>query len=109
VGIVPAYKQEGYWFVPDLRADLLHLLRYEMALFSSANERFRSLKTTLIDSLEERLIKHSPESVKLSLVKRYSELPNPATYRCEVDIDFPYQETILPIAKRKLMAYLVSC
>ncbi len=108
VGIVPAYRQEGYWFVPELKADLLHLLRYEMSLISSATERFRSLKTTLFDSLEERAIKHSPESVKLSLMERYADLPNPATYRCEVDIEFPYQETILPVAKRKLMARLVA-
>jgi hypothetical protein len=29
-------------------------------------------------------------------------------YMCETDIDFPYESTILPIAKRKLMAQLYS-
>jgi hypothetical protein len=41
-------------------------------------------------------------------MKKYHDLPNPATYRCEVDIDFPYQDTVLPVAKRKLMAHLVA-
>jgi hypothetical protein len=108
VGIMPMYKQEGYWLVPDLKSEMLHLLRYEMALFSAAHERYRTLKTVLLESLEEHFIRHSPESVKLHLMETYADLPNPATYRVEVDIDFPYQDTILPIAKRKLMKYLVS-
>lgn len=108
VGIIPMYNQEGYWLVPDLRADTLHLLRYELALFSSAQERYRTLKTVLLETLEEKYIKHSPESVKLQLLEKYSDLPNPATYRCEVDIDFPYQETMLPVAKRKFLTRLVA-
>ncbi len=108
VGIMPVYRQEGYWFVPDLKAELLHLLRYEIALFSSSSERYRTLKTMLLESVEEGAVKHSPESVKLSLMEKYHDLPNPATYACQVDIDFPYHETILPVAKRKLLLRLVS-
>jgi hypothetical protein len=108
VGILPVYREEGYWFIPDLKAELLHLLRYELSLFSASNERYRTLKTVFLESLEEHAVKLSPESVKLSLMKKYHDLPNPATYRCEVDIDFPYQDTVLPVAKRKLMAHLVA-
>jgi hypothetical protein len=108
VGIMPAYREEGYWLVPDTRAAHLNLLRYQVSLFSSTSERYRALKTVVVDSLAEGAIKLSPESVKLLLMKRYQDLPNPATYRCEVDMDFPYLETILPVGKRKLMAQLVS-
>ena len=108
VGLIPMYKQEGYWFVPDLRTELLHLLRYELALYSTSKERFRTLKTNELESLDDHQIRHSPESVKLHLIEKYHDLPNPATFNIEVDIDFPYQETVLPIAKRKLMRYLVS-
>jgi hypothetical protein len=108
VGIMPAYRQEGYWLVPDTRAAQLNLLRYEVSLFSSTSERYRALKTVVLESLAEGAIKLPSESVKLLLMKKYQDLPNPATYRCEVDMDFPYAETILPIGKRKLMAQLVS-
>jgi hypothetical protein len=33
VGIMPAYRQEGYWLVPDTQAAQLNLLRYEVSLF----------------------------------------------------------------------------
>ena len=72
------------------------------------NKRYRTLKTVLLESLDEGAVKRAPEWVKMTLLEKYRDLPNPATYRCEVDIEFPYQETTLPVAKRKLMAQLVS-
>lgn len=108
VGIMPMYRDEGYWFVPEHRTALLHLLRYELSLFSSANERFRTLKTTSIGEIEQREVSQSPESIKLRLIEQFHDLPNPATYICETDLDFPYTETILPVAKRKLMAQMFS-
>jgi benzoyl-CoA reductase/2-hydroxyglutaryl-CoA dehydratase subunit BcrC/BadD/HgdB len=108
VGILPMYREEGYWFVPDSSAHQLHVLRYEVSLFTSANERYRSLKTRHLESMEQGAITNSPEAIKLMLVEKYHDLPNPATYLCETDLDFPYSETILPVAKRKLMAHLFS-
>jgi hypothetical protein len=108
VGLLPMYKEEGYWFVPELRSSLLHLLRYEVSLFTASNERFRTLKTRVLDSLEQLMIHQSPESIKLELIRRYTDLPNPATFICETDLAFPYAETILPVAKRKLMARLFA-
>jgi hypothetical protein len=108
VGILPMYREEGYWFVPDCRARLLHLLRYEVSLYTSAEERFRMLKTRLLESMEQSPIGTAPESLKLMLVERYRDLPNPATFVCETELDFPYGETILPVAKRKLMVQLFS-
>ena len=106
VGIMPVYRDEGYWFIPELRRSLLHLMRYEVSLFSADGERYRTLKTRLIESLTESRVRTPAETIKLSLIERYHDLPNPATYRCETDLDFPYAETMLPVAKRKFMNYL---
>ena len=106
VGIMPMYREEGYWFVPDAKRSRLNLFRYEVSLFTAVDERFRTLKTRLLESLEEDSIKRPPEDIKLELVHRYRELPNPATYMCESDLDFPYDQTMLPVAKRKLMKHL---
>ena len=108
VGIIPSYREEGYWFVPDMRSAVLYLLRYQMSIFTASNERFRSLKTVVIDSLREGAVRRSAEFLKLEILKKYPELPNPATFLCEVDIDFPFAETLLPVAKRKLMARLAA-
>jgi hypothetical protein len=108
VGILPVYRDEGYWFVPDARASRLHLFRFEVSLFTSAHEQYRTLKTRLLESIEEIRVRHSPESLKLGLIEKYRDLPNPATFICNTDLDFPYAETLLPVAKRKLMKQLCS-
>jgi hypothetical protein len=108
VGIMPMYRESGYWFVPEHRAALLHLLRYEVSLFTSANERYRTLRTVPIGEKKQALLVQSPESIKLELIEQFHDLPNPATFFCDTDLDFPYAETILPVAKRKLMAQVFS-
>jgi hypothetical protein len=108
VGIVPMYREEGYWFVPDNQSASLYLLRYEFSLFTSAHERFRTLKTRVLESIGQAYIRSDPESIKLGLIEKYQDLPNPATYACETDLEFPYAQTILPIAKRKLMSHVFS-
>jgi hypothetical protein len=108
VGIIPIYREEGYWFVPDGREHLLHLFRYEISLYSSANERYRTLKTRMLEAVRLEDAGCSPETIKWMLMRKYRDLPNPATFMCETQLDFPYTETILPIAKRKLMTHLLS-
>jgi hypothetical protein len=106
VGILPMYREEGYYFVPDLQARRLHLMRYHVSLFEAGEERYRSLKTRIVDSIEQPLVRQSPHSIKLRLIERYRDLPNPATFICETDIEFPFTPTVFPIAKRKLLARL---
>ena len=108
VGIMPVYKQEGYWAVPDTKARRLYLLRYEVSLFTSSSERYRQLKTKVLETIELPHVGKAPETLKLEVMQKYHDLPNPAMYMCETDLDFPYESTILPIAKRKLMAQLYS-
>jgi len=108
VGILPIYREEGYYFVPEHREALLHLLRYEATLYTSGNERFRTLKTNIVDTIPQPGVQTSPESLKLELIGRNKDLPNPATFVCETSLEFPFYATILPVAKRKLMTRVFS-
>lgn len=108
VGILPMYRDEGYYFVPEPAAHRLHLMRYQVSLFEAGEERYRSLKTRLVDSIAQPLVHQSPESIKLRLIEQFPDLPNPATFICETDIEFPFAQTVFPIAKRKLMARLAQ-
>lgn len=103
VGILPLYKNEGYFIVPDNQLSMLQVFRFECALFSADSEKYRSLRTKLIEESENNYLRKSPELIKLELINKFKELPNPATFLCETDLDFPFNETIFPIAKRILM------
>ncbi len=108
VGILPAYLEEGYFFVPDNRAQSYHLVQYEVSIFSSANERFRRLKTRLVETVRQDGIVETDNSLKLRLIKRNPTMPNPATYRFDTELAFPFAETVYPIAKRKLLRQLFA-
>lgn len=101
VGIVPAYQDEGYLLVPD--GEALRVLRYAVSLFTRHDERFRSLRTSSVDGVPADA---PPHELKQFLTARHPDLPNPATYRVATDLDFPVDETMVPVAKRKLLQYI---
>ncbi len=101
VGIVPPYQNEGYLLVPDGR--VLRVVRYAVSIFTRHDERFRSLRTTSVNEVPANAL---PHALKQFLVQHHPDLPNPATYRVATDIQFPVEETMLPVAKRKLLQYL---
>jgi len=108
VGIVPSYIEEGYLLLPELAGDRLHVIRYEISIFSSADQQYRNLKTTSVSVLPLSTLNMSAQSIKLDLMRQHRDLPNPATYLFSTDLDFPFNETILPVAKRKLLRQIYS-
>lgn len=108
VGIVPNYMEEGYFFLPDNQLQQLNLFRFEVSIFHSAEDKYRSLKTRLLKSLQKKSAELSPNSVKLDLIREEKELPNPATFAFQTSLDFSFEQTILPVAKRKLMEKIYS-
>jgi hypothetical protein len=42
----------------------------------------------------------------LELVKKYPQLPNPATYLVDIKQDIPFHETAMPVAKRLLVKHI---
>lgn len=106
VGLLPSYVEEGYLIVPDPHASRLHILQYNLSIFTRADERYRSLKTTHVKTLDRPGLSATPQGIKLTLLAERPDLPNPATYFVDSSLDFPYEPTLLPIAKRKLLRYL---
>lgn len=106
VGIIPNYTDEGYFFVPDNEESKLLLFQYEVTIFESSKDTYRSLKTAFLNALEQGKVHLSPNAIKLDLISQNKKLPNPATYAFNTDLSFPFNETIFPITKRKLLQQL---
>ena len=109
VGIVPIYKNDGYFFISDIKNELMKIYRFEMSLFSTQENPLRTLKSKLVDLISLKTPMASlPYELKQNTLKKYQDLPNPSCYYFEMDIDFPFVETILPVAKRKLVRQLAG-
>lgn len=107
VGILPGYTEEGYLMVPDGTSDELLVFRYALSIVTRANERYRGLKTTVVKRMADRKTT-PPQHIKLELAREQPDLPNPATYYVCGDTGYPFEETVMPIAKRKFMRHLYS-
>lgn len=108
VGIVPSYVHEGYMLIPDREEEALHVLRYTLSIFDNDDESYRTLKTVHCESIAHGTIEVHPSSVKLRLMEERRDLPNPATYFFNTDLTFPYEDTLLPIVKRRMMRHLAT-
>jgi hypothetical protein len=108
VGIVPKYVQEGYLMVPEREAEILHVLRYELSIIQQEGEKHRALRTSHCKTVKQGGFDQHPSDIKLDLLKERRDLPNPATYFSNTDLNVPYQETLLPVVKRRLIRHLAT-
>jgi hypothetical protein len=106
IGITPLNFDEGYFFIQENNKRELQIFEYRLTIFDSANERFRAMKTSFLESVHRNL-GITLESIKLDLIRRYRKMPNPATYLVAAQAPIPLEETLLPVAKR-LLVRLVS-
>ena len=104
VGLVPLDMNEGYFFLSSGRKNT-RVYYYRLSFFEKHDEKYRSIKTFYIDN-PRRSMTNTYESIKADLIRHRNELPNPAVYAVEIDLNFPYSETLLPIAKRSLVKYI---
>jgi hypothetical protein len=105
VGLVPLDTQEGYFFLSAGNSKATRVYHYRLSIFGKHDEKFRSIKTAYIDMLKRSMV-NTYENIKYDLIKKRNTLPNPAVYSIETEINFPIEETLLPVAKRSLVKYI---
>lgn len=107
VGIIPLEINEGYFFLSEGAHRITRVYQYRLSIFEKRDEKYRSIRTEFIADWERNLV-NSYENIKSELIKIKRDLPNPAVYSIEVDLTYPVDETLLPIAKRSLVRYITS-
>ncbi|MGN6399492.1 MAG: hypothetical protein ACTHMD_03495 [Flavisolibacter sp.] len=105
IGLVPLDTQEGYFFLSAGNTKATRVYYYRLSIFEKHDEKFRSIRTAYID-MQQRSVANTYEHIKYSLIKNRNDLPNPAVYSIETELNFPVEETLLPIAKRSLVKYI---
>lgn len=105
VGIIPLDIQEGYFFLSSGNTKETGVYHYRLSIFEKHDEKYRSIRTLFIDNWQ-RSIAHTYENIKSELIKHWKDLPNPAVYAIETELNFPVDETLLPVAKRSLVKFI---
>ena len=99
IGITPLRTKEGYLFLHTDKQKDIYVFQYNISFFEDATEHLKSLSTELVETYTTT-INWTYENVKLDLIRKRKELPNPAVYAIECSVTVPFDETFLPIAKR---------
>src|SRR6185369_3916125 len=102
IGIIPLDNNEGYFFLNEGSARHTRVYQYRLSIFEKHDEKYRSIRTEFIADWK-RNIANSYENIKAELIRTKSDLPNPAVYSIEVNLTYPVEETLLPVAKRSLV------
>jgi len=105
VGIIPLDNQEGYFFLNTSSQKETFVYHYRLSIFEKHDEKYRSIKTCYVNSWHKNFI-NTFENIKSELIRYRSQLPNPAVYSIEIELSFPLEETLLPVAKRSLVKYI---
>lgn len=107
VGLSPIYQNEGYILVNQDASRDVAVFRYQLSVFEGAEEKYRGINTTFL-TRDFQDLSRTFEQIKLDLVRKFKELPNPATFLVMSKIHFPLPQTLLPVAKRIVVRQLAS-
>src|SRR6187455_1627875 len=105
VGLTPLYAKEGYLFVTQPPEKETNIYRYQVSIFEGSQEQLRSLNTEFIERVEKNPM-NTYENLKLALIRKFRDLPNPAAYLILAKMKFPFTETLMPVAKRLFVKHI---
>jgi hypothetical protein len=105
VGVVPLYAHEGYMFITQPPENETNVYRYQVTVFQNSSESMRGLQTEHVYTTRYDF-SNTYEQMKLMLIRQYSDLPNPAAFLVLSRMKFPFQQTLVPVAKRLLVKHL---
>jgi hypothetical protein len=105
IGVTPLYAKEGYLFVTQPPEKETSVYRYQVSIFEQSQEQLRSLNTEFLETYSKNSA-NTYENIKLDLIRKFKDLPNPATFLILSKMKFPFSETLMPVAKRLFVKHL---
>ena len=105
IGVTPLYRKEGYLFITQPPESVTQLYRFKFGLIDSNNQVNQGLQTEHLEEIPKSVFL-TYENIKIDLIRRYQDLPNPAAYLIHSRMKFPLTETLAPVAKRMFVRHL---
>ncbi|MBD2756023.1 hypothetical protein [Spirosoma validum] len=106
VGLLPLRPEEGYLLLHATNQSETQVYYFSITLYSEQEPGGRLVQLRFVEVVRKSLV-NTFENIKLDLIRKHRQLPNPATYTLESRHTYPVQETLLPIA-RQLLAQAVA-
>ncbi len=102
------YHGKGYFTLPDNKNETVNVYLYEIVWDWSQENLYQRICSNLINSIPMSSLTKPIEELMTEFINDSQDLHEPVVFLFETELDFPYEETIFPIAEEKLLKYL-SC
>lgn len=102
------YNGKGYFTLPNNKNQFLNIYLYEIMLDWSEDNLYQRMSSNLVRSIPYYLIEKSIEEIVIDFINSSQTLYEPVVYIFQTDLDFPFKETMFPIAEEKLLKHLSS-
>ncbi|MCU0438300.1 MAG: hypothetical protein MUC49_10305 [Raineya sp.] len=105
VGISPLYQEEGYLMLHEELLKTIQVYYYQVSIFTNIENSFRAIHLQYLETMQKGFFE-TFENLKIQLLRKYKQMPNPATFLVNAKLSYPLQETLLPLAKRILIKHI---
>lgn len=102
------YHGKGYYCLPDNKNGILNTYLYEIIWDWSEENLYQRIQSQLVNSVPQSETQHLVKEWVTNFINLSGDLHQPVAYVFETDLDFPYEETIFPIAEEKLLKHLTN-
>ena len=101
---VPFSKDNGYMVIPEHKTGQFNVYSYHCILFKTDAAPIKSIKTLYLQSIPINNEEKISDQFQ-TMINNIGNISLPVFY-CDTDLDFPYEETIFQIARKKLLKIL---
>ncbi len=102
------YRGKGYFVVLDNKKEVVKIYLYEMIISWSYDHPTENIKFTLLRSIPSLLLDSSIEELMDKFVAHSQKMYKPMVYVCKTDLDFSFNESILPALKTRLLKEITN-
>lgn len=102
------FHGKGYFSLPDNKNRMLNIYLYEIIWDWSQEDLYQRIQSHLVNSIPQTQIHNYVEEWITKFINHSQDLHEPVAYIIETDLDFPFNETMFPIAEEKLLKHLAS-
>ncbi|MGQ9798629.1 MAG: hypothetical protein ACUVRG_04955, partial [Ignavibacterium sp.] len=103
LGEFDKFKDKGYLIAPDNEKKLFKIYLYELTINWESEELKETLELNLLRSIPMKLLREGAEELIAKFVKYSQSIYDPMLFKVETDLDFAFNETLLPVIKEKLL------
>ena len=102
------YHGKGYFSIPDNKNRMLNIYLYEIIWDWTQENLYQRISSNLVRSVLYNSFDNSVEEFMLNFVSYSKDMHEPVAFLIQSDLDFPFKETMFPIAEEKLLKHLCS-